>query len=59
MVKKPPSDAGDTSLILGLGGFRVPWGNRAHVPQMLKPEHLEPEFRSKRSRRNEKPTHHS
>ena len=29
----------------------------AHVPQLLKPAHLEPELRSKRSHCNEKPMH--
>ena len=29
----------------------------AHVPQLLKPEHLEPMLRNKRSHRNEKPAH--
>ena len=31
---------------------------RAHVPQLLKPTHLEPVLHNKRSRRNEKPVHH-
>ncbi|KAJ8775825.1 hypothetical protein J1605_016052 [Eschrichtius robustus] len=31
---------------------------RAHVPQLLKPAHLEPVLRNKRSRRNEKLAHH-
>ena len=30
---------------------------RARVPQLLKPAHLEPVLRNKRSHRNEKPTH--
>ena len=30
----------------------------AHVPQLLKPAHLEPMLCNKRSHRNEKPTHH-
>ena len=29
----------------------------AHVPQLLKPAHLEPVLRSKRTHRNEKPAH--
>ena len=29
----------------------------AHVPQLLKPTHLEPTLRNKRSHRNEKPVH--
>ena len=31
--------------------------NWAHVPQLLKPAHLEPVLRNKRSHRNEKPAH--
>ena len=31
----------------------------AHVPQLLKPEHLEPVLHNKRSHRNEKPMHHN
>ena len=31
----------------------------AHVPQLLKPTHLEPVLRNKRSHRNEKPAHHN
>ena len=31
----------------------------AHVPQLLKPAHLEPVLRNKRSHRNEKPAHHN
>ena len=31
----------------------------AHVPQLLKPEQLEPVLHNKRSHRNEKPAHHN
>ena len=31
----------------------------AHVPQLLKPTHLEPVLLNKRSHRNEKPVHHN
>ena len=31
----------------------------AHVPQPLKPTHLEPVLHNKRSHRNEKPAHHN
>ena len=31
----------------------------AHEPQLLKPTHIEPMLRSKRSHRNEKPMHHN
>ena len=31
----------------------------AHVPQLLKPVHLEPVLGNKRSHRNEKPAHHN
>ena len=31
----------------------------AHVPQLLKPAHLEPMLLNKRSHRSEKPAHHN
>ena len=31
----------------------------AHMPQLLKPMHLEPVLRNKRSHHNEKPSHHN
>ena len=30
------ANAGDTGLIPGLGRFHMPWGNQAHVLQLLK-----------------------
>ena len=30
-----PANAGNRGLIPGLGGFHMPWGNWAHVPQPL------------------------
>ena len=34
-VKNPPANAGDTSLIPGLGRSHVPWGSWAHASQLL------------------------
>ena len=34
-VKNPPANAGHMGLIPGLGGFRMPWSNQAHVPELL------------------------
>ena len=69
VVKNLPASAGDTGSIPGPGRFHMPWDNGANGPQLLnprsgapeshilKPVHLEPAFRSKRSRHNEKTTH--
>ena len=35
VVKNPPADAGDTSLIPGPRKSHLPQGNQAHVPQLL------------------------
>ena len=35
MVGNLPANAGDMGSILGLGGFHMPWGNQAHVLQLL------------------------
>ena len=35
VVKNPPANAGDTGLSPGLGRSHMPWGNYAHVPQLL------------------------
>ena len=71
MVKNPPANAGDMGSIPGLGRSHMPWSNsarapqllslhsRAREPQLLKPAHLEPVLRNKRSHRNEKSTHHN
>ena len=40
VVKNPPANAGDMGLIPDLGRSHVPRSNEAHVPQLLKPEHL-------------------
>ena len=57
MVKNLPATAGDTGLSPGLGRSHMPRSNKAREPQLLKPARLEPMLHSKRSHRNEKPTH--
>ena len=42
VVRNPPANGGDTSLIPGLGRFHMPRGNLAHVPQLLSPPAVEP-----------------
>ena len=37
VVKNLPANAGDMGLIPSPGRFHMPWGNSAHVPQVLKP----------------------
>ena len=71
MVGSPPANAGDTGSIPGPGRshmLRSGWArppqlpsllSRAHEPQLLKPTCLQPVLYSKRSHRNEKPTHHN
>ena len=49
MVKNLPANAGDTGSSPGPGRSHTPQSNKARVPQLLKPAHLEPVFR------NEKP----
>ena len=39
MVKNPPANAGNMDSIPGLGKLRVPQGNKALLPQLLKPKH--------------------
>ena len=68
VVKSLPANSGDTSSILGLGRFHMPWGNsacapqllslhsRAHEPQLLSLHALDPVLCNKRSHSNEKPT---
>ena len=69
VVKNPPANEGDTGSTPGLGRSHMLWSNyacapqlpsllsRAHEPQLLKPTHLEPVLRNKRSHRNKKPMH--
>ena len=69
MVRNPPARAGDTGSSPGPGRshmLRINWArapqllsmrSRAREPQLLKPAHLEPMLRNKRSHRNEKPGH--
>ena len=59
VVKNPPASAGDTGLSPGPGRSHMPRSNWAHAPQLLKPAHLEPVLRDKRSHLNEKPAHHN
>ena len=56
-VKNPPANAGDTGSSPGSGRSHMPQSNWARVPQLLKPECLEPVLRNKRSHCSEKPTH--
>jgi len=35
VVKNLPANAGDTGSIPGPGKFHMPWGNKAHAPQLL------------------------
>ena len=59
VVKNMPCNAGDTGSVPGLGRSQMPQSNEACEPQQLKPTSLEPMLWSKRSLRNEKPTHQS
>ena len=56
-VKNPPANAGDTGSSPGLGRSHMRQSNKARVPQLLKPTHLEPMLRNKRSHCNQKPMH--
>ena len=42
VVRNPPANAGDTGLSSGPERSHMPWSNKAHVPQLLKPACLEP-----------------
>ena len=69
VVNNLPASAGDTGSSPGPGRSHMPQSNwarapqllslhsRAHEPQLLKPERLEPVLPNKRSHRNEKPAH--
>ena len=64
VVKNPPASAGDMGSSPGLGKSHTPRATKpmchnywAHVPQLLKPAHLEPMLRNKRSHCNEKSRH--
>ena len=39
VVRNPPSNAGDTGSVPGLGSFYRPQGSWGHGPQLLKPSH--------------------
>ena len=68
-IENPPANAVDTGSSPGPGRSHMPQSNQAHVPQLLslcsrthetqllKPMHLEPMLRNKRSHCNEKPAH--
>ena len=55
VVKNLPANAGDASLIPGLGRLRVLRGNWAHAPQLLRPECLQPMLCNKKRHCSEKP----
>ena len=57
VVKNLPTKAGDKGLIPGLGRSHVPWGNKAHLPQLLSWHALELMLCKKRSHWKEKPMH--
>lgn len=57
MDKNPPASVGDSCSIPGPERFHMLWSNLAHVPQLLKPEYLEPAFHNKGSHSKEKPKH--
>ena len=57
VIKNPPFNAGDTSLIPVPGRSHTPRSNEACVPQLLKPECLESMLCNNRSPGNEKPLH--
>ena len=64
VVKNLPANAGDTGSSPGREDpacrrvIKPPSHNYwARMPQILKPKHLEPVLRNKRSHRNDKPTH--
>ena len=69
VVENLPANAGDTGSSPGLGRSHMPRSNQARAPQLLslhsrtcepqllKPAHLEPVLRNKRSHLNEKPAH--
>ena len=71
LVKNPPANARDTGSSPGPGRSHMLRSNQARAPQLLslrsracepqllKPAHLEPMFRSKRSHHNEKLMHHN
>ena len=56
VVKNLPANAGDTGSSPGPGRSHMPRSNKARATQLLKPAHLEPVFRNKRSHCNEKPS---
>ena len=58
VVNNPPAKGRDRSSILDLGRAHMPQSNYACVPQLLKPECLEPMLCNKRSHCSEKPKHH-
>ena len=57
--KNRPANAGSPSSIPGPGRFHMPQSNAASKLQLLEPVCLEPVLCRRRSRRDEKPEHHS
>ena len=57
MVKNPPANAGNTGSSPRPGRCHMPQSNKARVPQLLKPAHLEPVLGNKSSHRDEQPAH--
>ena len=58
MVNSLHVNAGDTGLNPGAGRSHMPWGNEAHVPQLLS-LCSRAVVHSKRSHLNEKPVHYN
>ena len=59
MDKNLPTNTGDTGSIPGLGISHMPWGTKAHVPQLLSPRAVEPMLRNKRTYCGKRPTHYN
>ena len=55
VVRNSPANAGDMGSIPAPGRFHVLRNNEVCGPQLLKPAHLEPVLRNKRSLCNEQP----
>ena len=49
VVKNLSANSGHTGSIPGPGRLHMPRGSKAHMPQLLKPAHVEPVFHNRRS----------
>ena len=57
VANNSPAKAGDTGSLPGLGRSPLPWGNQAHVPQLLKPSLQNPCSLIREVIPNEQPVH--